>query len=307
MIRSLLFATAFIAGTLTVSAQTEKFLAVQEDGQTINFTENKFGTDNLAGEIVAGKTIKTIDENANVLEWNDANISTTKKIINGVNESIDFCFVNASGIPYVSYGSEKVVSGETGAVSYRATYTYYTVDGNNGLPTSGLYYKLTPKKNGSLKIGVWVNKSYRETILFEESTKLPIAYTAEGYVNGVKFKYGDNAGKDSLLYNDDLLALHNEGLAKNLPITDYVIGMGNQAFWGWITANVEANKTYYLLIPNGQIGFQGYEFTPEGTTGVAKTSAVSEDEAIYTINGIQTNNLISGKIYIKGGKKIIAK
>ncbi|MBO4597679.1 MAG: hypothetical protein J5676_07345 [Bacteroidaceae bacterium] len=302
MIRSLLFATAFIAGTLTVSAQTEKFLAVQEDGQTINFTENKFGTDNLAGEIVAGKTIKTIDENANVLEWNDANISTTKKIINGVNESIDFCYVNASGIPYVSYGSEKVVS-SGGEVSYRATYTYYTVDGNNGLPTSGLYYKLTPKKNGSLKIGVWVNKSYRETILFEESTKLPIAYTAEGYVNG----QNTEDGKNKFLTNDDLKALHEQGVANNFPITDYVIGMGNQAFWGWITANVEANKTYYLLIPNGQIGFQGYEFTPEGTTGVAKTSAVSEDEAIYTINGIQTNNLISGKIYIKGGKKFIAK
>ncbi len=58
MIRSLLFASAFIAGALTVSAQTEKFVAVQEDGQTINFTENKFGTDNLAGEIVAGKSQK---------------------------------------------------------------------------------------------------------------------------------------------------------------------------------------------------------------------------------------------------------
>jgi hypothetical protein len=62
-----------------------------------------------------------------------------------------------------------------------------------------------------------------------------------------------------------------------------------------------------LLIPNGQIGFQGYEFTPEGTTGIAKTNAVLEDETIYTINGIQTNNLVSGKIYIKGGKKFIAK
>lgn len=303
MIRSLLFATAFIAGALTVSAQTEKFVAVQEDEQTINFTDNKFGTANLEGEIVPGKTIKTIDENANVLEWNEENISTTKKIINDANGTIKFCFVNASGIPYVSYGSEKVVSGETGAVSYRATYVYYTVDGKNGLPKSGLYYKFTPKKNGSLKIGVWVNKSYRETILFEESTLLPIAYTAEGYVNG----QNTDDGKNKFLTNDDLKALHEQGVTNNLPITDYVIGMGNQAFWGWITANVEANKTYYLLIPNGQIGFQGYEFTPEGTTGIAKTSAVAEDEAIYTINGIQTNNLVSGKIYIKGGKKFIAK
>jgi hypothetical protein len=296
MIRSLLFATAFIAGTLTVSAQTEKFVAVQEDGQTINFTENKFGTDNLAGEIVAGKTIKTIDENANVLEWNDANISTTKKIINDVNESINFFYVNASGIPYVSYGSEKVVS-SGGEVSYRATYVYYTVDGKNGLPTSGLYYKLTPKKNGSLKIGVWVNKGNRETLLVEESSKLPIDYTAEGYING----QNNEDGTMKFFNNDDLLALQNPANSK------YIIAGGNQHFWGWITANVEANKTYYLLIPNGQIGFQGYEFTPEGTTGIAKTSAVSEDETIYTINGIQTNNLVSGKIYIKGGKKFIAK
>ena len=62
-----------------------------------------------------------------------------------------------------------------------------------------------------------------------------------------------------------------------------------------------------MFVSSAQIGFQGYEFTPEGTTGVAKTSAVSEDETIYTINGIQTNNLVSGKIYIKGGKKFIAK
>lgn len=228
MIRSLLFVSAFIAGTLTVSAQTEKFVAVQEDEQTINFTDNKFGTTNLDAEIVPGKTIKTITETGEVLEWNDINTSVTKKIINGVSGSIPFIFVSSTGNPYVSFTAEKVVSGSTGEESYRPVYTFYTTDGKNGLPKSGLYYKFTPKKNGSLRLGIWVNKSYRETVLFEESTLLPIAYTAEGYVNG----QNTEDGKNKFLTNDDLLALHKEGVEKSLPITEYVIGMGNQAFWG---------------------------------------------------------------------------
>ena len=294
MIRSLLFATAFIAGALTVSAQTEKFVAVQEDGQTINFTENKFGTANLEGEIVPGKTIKTIDENANVLEWNEINTAVTKKTINGVDGSVPFNYVSSTGNPYVSFSAEKVENSE----SYRAVYTYYLPDGSNGLPKSGLYYKFTPKKNGSLKMAICVNKGNRETFFVEESSKLPVPYTAEGYVPG---QNDDLDVKNVFFTNDDLIAQRS---ASN---SEYVIGGGNRVFYGWIKATVEANKTYYLFLHSAQIGFQGYEFTPEGTTGIAKTSAVAEDEAIYTINGIQTNNLESGKIYIKGGKKFIAK
>ncbi len=293
MIRSLLFATAFIAGALTVSAQTEKFVAVQEDEQTINFTDNKFGTANLEGEIVPGKTIKTISETGEVLEWNDINTSVIKKTINGVNGEVPFNYVTSTGNPYVSFTAEKVEK----TTDYRALYTYYLPDGSNGLPKSGLYYKFTPKKNGSLKMAIWVNKGNRETFFVEESSKLPVPYTAEGYIPG----QNDQDGKNVFFTNDDLIA------QRSGTNSEYVIGGGNRAFFGWITATVEANKTYYLFLHSAQIGFNGYEFTPEGTTGIAKTSAVSADETIYTINGVQTNNLESGKIYIKGGKKFIAK
>lgn len=305
MIRSLLFASAFIAGTLTVSAQTEKFIAVINAGtpeeainasllattESDNNMISEFSTANLTGKMVAGKTIKTITQDATVTEWNDVNTTIVTRA------NVNFYYVNSTGNPYVSYGAEEVVS-SSNEVSYRPTYVLYSPE-NKELPKSGLYYTLTPKKNGTLKIGVWVNKGNRETFLVKESTKEPIDYTAEGYVNG----QNNEDGTMKFLSNDDLLTLH----ANSASAAKYTIGQGNQPFWGWITATVEANETYYLFVSSAQIGFQGYEFTPEGTTGIAKTSAVAEDEAIYTINGIQTNNLESGKIYIKDGKKFIAK
>ncbi len=88
----------------------------------------------------------------------------------------------------------------------------------------------------------------------------------------------------------------------------YIIAGGNQAFWGWITFDVEAGENYWLFQHSSQVGFGGYEFTfevdPSGIEDV-KALANGASDRIYDLSGRRVNSIEAGKLYIKNGKKAI--
>jgi hypothetical protein len=217
-------------------------------------------------------------------------------------------FVNGTGVPFTKICAEEVYTDGEATGKYRPYYYYYVKDGSNGLPMTGVYYKFTPKASGTLKVGVWVGKQDRKTFVVKESTKQAIAYTAEGYVNGVNYTAEDAPsegliGKMKKLSSAELEAIHTEYVegiktkAKNEKKDDgetpkyteeelvvkyaeidaaqeYVIGK-NQHFRGYLTFAVEKGEGYFIFMQNGQMGFCSYELT---YTGDVDSSVQDKDE-----------------------------
>lgn len=212
-------------------------------------------------------------------------------------------FVMGQGNAYKEIFAEYYQSSNDGLYYTRAfyTYVYYWQQGITGVPSYGLFYKFTPKVSGKLKVLVWANKGNRATTIVPASTGTPLVmhtdYQVEGYINGktkntttpvidseTNQQKVDNDGnpvwvQEAILYdNNGIKELHdaatNPWAALTEPDKDgnmpdkwnYVIGPGNQHFWGWLTFDVTAGESYYVFQASSQMGFGGYDFTPTGGT-----------------------------------------
>lgn len=277
---------------------TEFANATAADGKSVITIEK----DNITMVAVAGTTPanntdgqsgQQIQADGTVLAWNDVKWDQKNQ------GDINYYYVVGTGNPYTAMAAEEIVTDDTPTGLYRALYTYYVADGTNGMPVSGLYYKFTPKTDGTLKLKVWSNKGKRNTFIVEESSKQPISYTAEGYING----QNDADGKKKWLTNEEILALH----ANDASLSAYVIGQGNQPYWGTLTVTVENGKSYWLFQDSSQIGFQGFEFAPTAT-GISTVNAdvVEADAPVYNLAGQRVSKDTKG-LLIKNGKKFINK
>ncbi len=225
------------------------------------------------------------------VEWGDV---TWK---NGNNkkdkDSNEMLFLMGTGNGYQKLWCEYFYSEDKGEYVTRPGYTYVDYEnGATGLPGVGLYYQFTPSVAGSLKVNVWVNKGNRKTFVLKGDTPL-VPYTDygfEGYVNG---QNDADTGSPIFFTQEEIKARH-EAFGSN----QYVIDQGNQAVWGWLVFNVEANVTYTIYQQSSQIGFGGYEFTPtddNAETYVAVTAAdgaytlAAEFTAVIDADGKATN------------------
>jgi len=338
--------------TMSVNAQTESYVAITADGLASEFAavvdENGVATNAADGksivtintanvELVAvgGTTAASnsetntgdcVDSEGNVTQWND--IKWDKK-----NQGdIDFWYVAGTGNPYVKYHAEEIVQEGYATGYYRVYYDTYQLDGSAGMPISGLYYKFTPKVAGQFKIGIWANKGWRKTLLVEESTMVPMPYSAEGYINGQNETYLDAEGVESsrkrYLSAEQVDSIHNKMMMDEInkldtTITDetekatkiqdvrdkyaWVIGNPNQASWLYVTFQAEAGKSYWLFQHTSQVGFQGFEFTPGSSEGISEITANADEKAaMYNLAGQKIESGYKG-IVIRNGKKFILK
>lgn len=225
-------------------------------------------------------------ELASVAKWNDINWGLKNQ------GDIDFWYVTGTGNPYVDiFAKQNSKEGELLEDNYSADYIYYEPDGSVGLPITGLYYKFTATAAGAFKVKVWANKGNRQTFVVNEATKKAERLLASGYINGVN----GTDGKKKLLTVEQVDSVHHvyiwgnyetekakfeagtsEKTAEELEELratceaneakyQYVIGNGNQNFWGWLTFDVQAGETYWVFQHSSQIGFGGFEFH-EGKT-----------------------------------------
>lgn len=284
-----LFAAALMTGS-AVMADTESYVAAIDastmasvfpvEAITTGSSEVSFGTANMDVLAVGGATPDSITADAQVIRWNP--ITWQPKNTN-LQDNVDgletpyFYYVLGTGNPCVGMSAEEIISDGNPTGRYRATYVYYGPEdgGNykNEMPMQGLYYKFTPKVDGTLKIQVWSNKGNRNTYVVEESSKQPVAYTAEGYINGQNEPKETTINGETVTYNAkkylsaaEIQDIHNAAKVneEGVDTAPYVIGAGNQPFWGYLFVQVEAGKTYWLFQDSSQIGFGGYEFTFEG-------------------------------------------
>ena len=248
------------------------------------------------GAAVAGK--ENVYEVAAVGAWNDIKWDRKNQ------GDIDFWYIAGTGNPYVNfYAKQNSKDGELVDGSYSADYVYYEPDGSLGMPITGLYYKFTASAQGAFKVKVWANKGNRKTFVVNAKTMKAERLLASGYINGVN----DADGKKKLLTVEQVDSVHHvyiygnyeaavaagekteEELAtmkeeadKNAAERQYVIGNGNQNFWGWLTFDVEAGEEYWVCQHSSQIGFGGFEFH-EGKTAEDLISGI-EAAYVYTTN-----------------------
>ena len=180
---------------------------------------------------------------------------------------INFSYIAGTGVPAVSMVAEEIYTDGESTGKYRVVYTTFDPE-KGGEPQSGLYYKFTTKVDGALKVGIWANKGNRTTFLVDSETKQATPYLVEGYINGQNWKEEDveaglctaeQVGQKKWLTNDDIKAIHDASGNAGNP---WIIGAGNQPFWGNIVIDAKAGKTYWLFQGNSQIGFQQYTFYP---------------------------------------------
>jgi len=267
---------------------------------------------------------KHIYKVASVEAWND--IKWDKK-----NQGdIDFWYVAGTGNPYVQMNAVENSKDDVWQGNYKADYVYYEPDGSVGMPVTGLYYKFTASAKGAFKVKVWANKGNRKTFVVNAATKKAERLLASGYINGVN----DADGKKKLLSVEQVDSVHHiyiygnyetalaKGKAddqtqeefdakmaemkaeadKQAEERQYVIGNGNQNFWGWLTFDVEAGEEYWVFQHSSQIGFGGFEFH-EGKTAEDLIGGI-EAAYVYTTNFSTYENEEGERVTWKGEKAV---
>ncbi len=267
---------------------------------------------------------KHIYKVATVEAWND--IKWDKK-----NQGdIDFWYVAGTGNPYVQMNAVENSKDDVWQGNYKADYIYYEPDGSVGMPVTGLYYKFTASAKGAFKVKVWANKGNRKTFVVNAATKKAERLLASGYINGVN----DADGKKKLLSVEQVDSVHHiyiygnyetalaKGKAddqtqeefdakmaemkaeadKQAEERQYVIGNGNQNFWGWLTFDVEAGEEYWVFQHSSQIGFGGFEFH-EGKTAEDLIGGI-EAAYVYTTNFSTYENEEGERVTWKGEKAV---
>jgi hypothetical protein len=267
---------------------------------------------------------KHIYKVASVEAWND--IKWDKK-----NQGdIDFWYVAGTGNPYVQMNAVENSKDDVWQGNYKADYIYYEPDGSVGMPVTGLYYKFTASAKGAFKVKVWANKGNRKTFVVNAATKKAERLLASGYINGVN----DADGKKKLLSVEQVDSVHHiyiygnyetalaKGKAddqtqeefdakmaemkaeadKQAEERQYVIGNGNQNFWGWLTFDVEAGEEYWVFQHSSQIGFGGFEFH-EGKTAEDLIGGI-EAAYVYTTNFSTYENEEGERVTWKGEKAV---
>ena len=261
---------------------------------------------------------------ASIEAWND--IKWEKK-----NQGdIDFWYITGTGNPYVGMNAKENKKDEEWQGNYQADYVYYEPDGSAGLPVTGLYYKFTASTKGAFKVKVWANKGNRKTFVVNAKTMKAERLLASGYINGVN----DEAGKKKLLTVEQVDSVHHVYIYgnyeaalekgkgedqtqedfdakmaemkaeadKNAIDRQYVIGNGNQNFWGWLTFDVEEGEEYWVFQHSSQIGFGGFEFH-EGKTADELISGI-EAAYVYTTNFSTYENEEGERVTWKGEKAV---
>jgi hypothetical protein len=289
--------------------------------------------DGGAQQITPGEVIDAenhIYEVQSVEAWNDINWGLKNQ------GDIDFWYVTGTGNPYVKMNAVENSKDGDWLGTYKADYVYYEPDGSLGMPITGLYYKFTATAQGAFKVKVWANKGNRKTFVVNAKTMKAERLLASGYINGVN----DADGKKKLLTVEQVDSVHhiyiwgnydnmvkqNEDAAaagEELPNSEeklaeakasaeamaierqYVIGNGNQNFWGWLTFDVDPGEEYWVFQHSSQIGFGGFEFH-EGKTAEELITGI-EAKYVYTTNFSTYEDDVTGERVTWKGEKAVGK
>ena len=202
-----------------------------------------------------------------------------------------------AGNPAIESVEYFYLNGDGEQVGPRYAEIYWT-EGCGKVPARGCYYELSASSDGTIKIGVFVNKGNHATYIVDKATGTHIAASAidvEFYYQNNTFTFDDNGTTIDMVSGkmaDDFIIQHTNGYTQNRPAL------------GYMTFDVEAGKTYYLFNPKSQLGIYGFSFS-SGTTGIANVKTELESNAPrYNLAGQVVSESYKG-VVIQNGRKMI--
>ena len=179
--------------------------------------------------------------------------------------------------------------------------------GKGDLPAKGNYYEFTSKKNGVLKIAIFLNKNLNSNKLYiiDESTKdegykalTNEALTIKGFRQNYNYEVekGSETNLATFTLTEDFLLTHD------LMGTDT-----NRPFYGYVSFNVKAGVTYMALTPKNQLGLFGFSFEAASSDGINNVKTTqNSNAAMYNLAGQKVSDSFKG-IVIQNGRKMIQK
>lgn len=330
-------------GTMTLSDEFKAVLPLKDDGTYGDVAQNtdsrgsvvEMKTASVTCVAIGGSTPADVPDNAGDATSTHVDMNADGTV-NSWNEikwqqknqgDINWAWIQGTGNPSADMKAEVVMTDDMPAtyiddngveqIKYRPLETVYNPDGSLGCPVKGLHYQFTASVAGTIKIGVWVNKGNRKFYVADGTTALPIKPKFEGYINGQNEKILPEGATDSVsvkkyLSNEEIQALHDAAKIDAATGEDkdpYIIGAGNQPFFGYVIFDMEPGKTYYVFNDNTQLGFNGWEFTSGEAAGIEEIEAGKAEDAnapMYNLAGQAVSKNYKG-IVIKNGKKFMNK
>ena len=250
------------------------------------------------------KGVSTPNTNVKVEEaWNFAGAEENKTLtMDGMPTFVGYVKGN-TGNPSVGHYEFVDLNSDGGECSRVADAVW--APGLSVLPGKGCYYEVTCSANGTLTLGVWLNKNLA-------SNKLCVV--DESANDGYTILTGDAIKVQGFRNNNGW-----EGADVTLPLTFPVGEDGlvlqpaeatqtsmNQPLFAYVTWTAKKDATYMVFTPSNQLGLMGFQFTPGGETAIStvKTAAESADAPIYNLAGQKVDKSFKGVVIQNGVKRI---
>ena len=285
-------------------------------------------------------TFDTSKYKEGVLIWEDTKNGAKKnqnESLDALNELYSNCLIG-KGNPQFNV-QEVWTYGENGW-SFSVTGDEWT-EGCGSLPGQGSYLRITPIVDGSVEIGVFINKGGHALYIIDESTKadgyklLPVSSVkvAGGYFqnNGWEGNYkaeglnGEGKIPEGKTYKDMVDYLNEWVMPDSRIIQEQPSGTIGRPFMGILQFDVKKGVSYIIMNPKSQVGFYGFAYAydqaaaeaesglpePTGPAGIesVKTSqakALNVNAPMYNLAGQQVNSGFKGLV-IQNGKKFVVK
>ncbi len=229
-------------------------------------------------------------------------------------------YLKGKGNPFITENFEWEYDSDKSRMKLKdvnTTNTAYTADCGK-LPVRGMYIEITPIVNGTVKMGVYINKNNHELFIIDESTKTPIAndkVSVNFYYQNNGWTFDDNGTTVSNVTGTlpaDYIIQHTNGYTQNRPAL------------GTISFPVEAGKKYMIMNPKSQVGFYGFTYTydkaafdtadplpePQLPTAIETVKniekAINANAPVYNLAGQKVDKSQKG-ILIQNGRKFVNK
>lgn len=271
----------------------------------------------------------------------ESNMSLT-----GLEEGFGYCIIGY-GNPVMSQDEGWVFNDDKGEWRWQVSNPVYWTPGCGELPKQGEYIKITPKADGVITIGTFMNKgggvngNGHQLYIIDESTKADgykvlgnDQVVIKGYFNNntrtfsvnketatvdpdtgkiTWTKVKDENGEDVKEYPWGETLPYTMSLANDYSVFAYMMDGHlkrlDQVFLGLVSFDVKKDVTYWMLNPTSQFGFYGFKLEVGASlASIESVKSFDEDPNAPTYNlAGQRVDENYHGVVIKNGKKFMNK
>lgn len=254
--------------------------------------------------------------------WEDAKNGAKKnqnESLDALNELYSNCLIG-KGNP--QFNVKEVWTYGSDGWAFNVTGEDWT-EGCGSLPGQGSYLRITPIVDGTVEIGVFINKGNHALYIIDESTKaegyklLPVGdvkltggyFQNNGWEGNYKAEGLDAEGKipEGKTYKDMVSYLKEWTMPESRIIQQQPSGTIGRPFMGTIEFPVKKGASYIIMNPKSQVGFYGFAYAYDKAAADAESSLpapVDPTTGIETVKSVKAVQDADAAMYNLAGQKV---